>query len=272
MKKLIAILFIFALFSCKEETVKPGLLLRKETRHFQYYCYPRDVVFINPLSRLLDASLIKISHDLHVPAMDKKIRVTIYSNSQTLCLDWTGRTNNPISRDTKWGGNAIYDRLNIVSPLIGTNHHFYKTSLSVAVHELTHVLIENIYWREKTPRVPRWLDEGIAVYEQNEWVKEHYAGFGSSEYKQDLKIFKNSMRTNILKGHVPAIVTLDFNFYGSNGYLYSFQIVKYMKKRYGMKKINQYLRKAFDFKGVFGISEDQFYKEWMEYLKKEFVN
>ncbi len=134
---------------------------------------------------------------------------------------------------------------------------------SIAAHEVTHVFVSALSGRNAPP----WINEGLAVYEENKIKKRDDLVFKSAVKTKNLFSFAELMgqtETNSIKD--PLRIEL---FYEQ-----AFQVVRYLVDRYGMFKVKQILEQYGKGKNsseairtALQISPDRLEKEWKESIK-----
>ena len=132
---------------------------------------------------------------------------------------------------------------------------------AVLWHEMAHTITLGA----SRHRIPRWLSEGISVFEE----REVHAGWGqgmTSEYRQ-----------RFLDGKVPPITRLDESFAGEDimlGYYHASLVAEYIVRRHGMKAMQEILDDLSKGKPVAEAMAkhtkpiDELEKDFLEYAKK----
>jgi len=140
--------------------------------------------------------------------------------------------------------------------------------ISGFAHELTHLITQNLIseYPHRYYSTWKWLMEGIAYYEANQWrflVAEGGRNFLAWLEPEQLV----SLTDSHWKVDAGAIVL----------YQVAYSVIEYIVKKYGKRGI----RKLLDvmamnipyeqtFQKAFGISNDRFDKQWKEYLRKKY--
>jgi tetratricopeptide (TPR) repeat protein len=232
----------------KEEAVE-GQLARYDEEHFviQYQKTGQPYEGFE-LRELLRETYRNVSSDLGY-YFQQKITVLLYDDE-----DFTALTGMP-----PWVAGLYDGKVRIPINREGFDNRDIRT---IAAHELTHVFAGMLSGR----LAPPWINEGLAVYEENK-VK-----------PRDLVIFRAAVKTGTL---FPLIELVDQKKTAAvtdpllEGLFYeqSFQLTDYLIGRYGMFKIKQLLTeygKGLDSQEVLenglGISIDRLEREWRESL------
>jgi len=146
-----------------------------------------------------------------------------------------------------------------------------KATPNIIAHEMSHKNLAEISSVQTSAKFPRWFDEGLASY------------IGKMDYyktEQDLKddLDKGTYRKDITewKGIGGMFQWLSLTFIKSNPrliYGQTYLMVKHLFDEYGQEKVYNLVVKSsessFDkaFLEVFGITTDNFHKEFIEYIE-----
>ena len=253
----VSFVVIFALLftqsiSFQQADFDGAYLMRKQhrSRYFDYYCTDQDQPALPQLSSLLENNVRLIRRNLKSESREGII-VEIYPHL-TAFHEAIGQPHSP-DWAVGYGGEG---KIQIVSPLNPGPHHSFDTILKVAVHEMTHVITA----RMLTQRIPTWLNEGIALYES-----------------QTAENIREALLPNIEQNLIPTFADLDITPDGSsdintfvdhNGYEYSYTIVEFIVDRYGYDSLAALLHSPQDFTEIFGLNEDEFYGEWVDFIRQ----
>jgi hypothetical protein len=221
-----------------------------ETEHFMVRYEPGDDRAAMDVSEALEGSYERITGDIGL-ALSSKTIVELYT---------TPKLYNQYGKPAKWAiGGKVYADMNMMvfpSPSIWgeANNHRYEDLWSVMPHEYTHVVLRRY-------SMPMWLDEGIAVYESNQWSRGYQ------------RLLMEAMEND-------ALLSLgeleDFKAFIDNGalsYAESSSAVIYIKGAYGdeafrelLKGIAMGMRFEEALQAAAGIGRDEFEEEWRRYL------
>ncbi|MBN1154084.1 hypothetical protein JXB12_04105 [candidate division KSB1 bacterium] len=156
-------------------------------------------------------------------------------------------------------GLALPQQNTIVIKTVAAENNY----LTTAVHELTHLIVHQLTNRE---HIPRWLNEGLAVYFSNE-----------KDFASSTSISKALISNSIVPlsdiDHV-----LEFNPSKAQlAYQESYVAVILLQKRYGMNRIRQILEKIGEgytvdeaFTHSIGIDSWEFELSWFKYIKDKY--
>lgn len=183
----------------------------------------------------------------------QKMEVKIYSTMQML-LD--GEHIYGYIAGIVTGENSI----SIISPLgkdIDQKSLNSGEQLKVVIHEFIHLQIHAINYYTTT-----WLNEGTAYYLANQ----------SGIFKNADNF--NEVLTSIWDDKLPEISDLeqDYNsfFKIKHSLCYSYLMVEFLAVKYGINSITELIKNRYDFTKTIDISKDEFYKKWVDYLRKTY--
>lgn len=228
------------------------------TRHFSFYFQAQDERLMRSLIGQAEELRVRIMEDL---GTDFEERTKVYlAPSSKLFQEIQPRGDIP-----SWSIGVAYPSLNLIiikSPKATTRGNIDLRK--VFIHELTHVFVGRAFkGREK---VPRWLDEGLAMYVSKEW---------------DLTRVSTMTRAVLTDSLIPlSEITRGFPqemeraglAYSESFYLISFLISQYGRDRFhrligvygGGKALEEVLTE------VYGISLEELEDKWKNYLKLRF--
>ncbi len=248
MKKLVAvllsILFFIGAFGCDKNEMK----LQTESEHFIFYAYDEDISCLDDLGSVLESNYVRITNDLQV-TLDHKITIEIYPDLDMFHL----AIDQPEAKE--WlVGVYMNGMIKMVSPLQPGNQHTYESLMKVIVHEFTHVLVSEI--NASFYNIPIWLNEGIAVYEAEQWSR------------GDEAVIIGLIHQNAL----PSLNDLDnSNFNELHGYLLSYTVVGYIVAEYGYETLTALIKEPSEMQSIVGMDETQFETAWKNYLTKHYM-
>jgi RNA polymerase sigma-70 factor (ECF subfamily) len=148
-------------------------------------------------------------------------------------------------------GIANYGDIRSVSPLNSGPVHDYGSILKVIVHEMTHIFIDNIGGK----LTHRWLHEGLAGYE---------SGQMNDKRRKDIA-------ERIQLEQIPTFEDMSKDFKEVGGYQFSYTIVEFIIKKYGMEKIIELIKNSTDIQLVLKMNYDEFREKWIEFLKENYL-
>lgn len=225
------------------------------TRYFNIYYQPSDSLNAIQAADILADELPVISRELNV-ALESPIGVFI-APTRSSFIKLTG------GNVPHWG-EAVADPAKQI--IILKSPRWSRPSMNVRiilVHELVHILVQK---RAGNASVPRWLNEGMAIYFSGE--TSHYGG-------------KEVSRAQLTDQLIPLATidqVLSFETLRAQlAYQESYLAVVYIADQYGesaLPKLLQSLSEASDlnlaFQKTFGLSVLQFEREWHAYLKQKY--
>lgn len=217
------------------------IALNKETEHFLLYCSEKDKPLLEDLSKALESGFNKVTKDLDC-TLEVKTIVKIYPDIDTF--------HKAIGKpDAPWWyvGEGSEGVISITSDMT------HVSAPKVVVHELTHIITNSNFGR-----LPEWLFQGIAMYEGKE---------------TPISSIESAVRAGVSSQNIPSLKELDIDYWSfadKGGYEYSYVAVEFIINDFGYDKLNKFLRSPYNFKELFGLTEDEFNSKWVEYLKEKY--
>lgn len=218
----------------------------KETEHFILKYMNSDENVIGEIADTLESSYVRITGALGVD-MAEKVTAEIYPTFE----EFNRAMLTPSGGDGHMG-NAFEDSFAIVSPNdIGVE--FTRESMMRAyVHEFVHIVLNNV-----SDKIPAYLHEGTAAY-----LAQQSGDFGMPELNIPWAFSHNSF---------PDMQTVKEMTAGTGDvYVIGSALVDYIVTEYGNEKLAALLNSSADYSAVFGKTEDEFYGEWVEWLKSKY--
>ncbi|SHE15029.1 Sigma-24 [Chlamydia abortus] len=89
------------------------------------------------------------------------------------------------------------------------------------------------------------------------------------------KIAQNTLKSiseAIRQGSVPSFQELNndsWDFETMKGFQFSYKIIEFISKEYGLIKLNQLIRNPAGFQEIFHCTESEFHNRWVHYLKQQ---
>lgn len=251
MLKKIVLTIVILLFTGLIIILIPESREKFRTNHFTIlYSKNIEKSKINQLSDALESNYQKIANSLKT-APSENIEVNIYSQR------WRY-----IKATKNWGGSGNIEgtsKMHFVEQTWGESD-----SKKVAVHEFAHTVtlklllnqenepVDSKDFDKKFSAFPIWLWEGISVYEAQQFVD-----------PKSLPYLSN--------GQYPSISELNDRLKGGKIYSCGFTIIEYIIYKYGQDNYIQLIKNYGDLKLTFKISEEQFCKEWHEFVKTKYL-
>ncbi|MCC6287872.1 MAG: hypothetical protein IT249_08305 [Chitinophagaceae bacterium] len=226
---------------------------RKEvkTQHFSFlFSSSIDTTTIIELVNALESNYTRIGNDLKTQPSGN-IQTYIYAQR------WRY-----IKATGNWGGSGNIEgisKLHFVEQAWGESDNN-----KVAVHEFAHTVTLKLLLDDETQPVdsksfdkkfstfPTWLWEAISVYEAKQLVD-----------PKTLPYLNN--------GQYPSISELNNRLKGGKIYSYGYTIIEYILSRYGQNDFINLIKNYGDLKKSFNITDDQFCKEWYEFVKEKYL-
>ena len=159
----------------------------------------------------------------------------------------------------EWTGGLAYVRHNII--LITVNPARFEIDLQGVVHELAHLLVEEVTFN-CFRGLPTWLNEGLAVYAESVPTESQRVALADAIANDDL-ISLRSLNSSFPADHTGAILS----------YAQSYSLVNYLLDTYGWTKMQELLsifsQGSTDEKAirqVYGLDFDALETGWRESL------
>ena len=137
-------------------------------------------------------------------------------------------------------------------------------SKKVAVHEFAHtvtlkLLLDNEAqpvnskdFDKKFATFPTWLWEAISVYEANQFVDPKTLPY-------------------LYNGRYPDITELNSRLKGGKIYSCGYTIIEYILAKYGQDNLITLVKNYGDLKRSFNVTDDEFCKNWYEFVKEKYL-
>lgn len=222
-----------------------------KTQHFTFlYSNSIDSSIIIGLSDALESNYQRIGDNLKTTPSGN-IEINVYSQR------WRY-----IKATKNWGGSGNIEgisKIHFVEQAWGESD-----SKKVAVHEFAHtvtlkLLLDNEpeplnskEFDKKFSTFPTWLWEAISVYEAQQFVN-----------PQTLPYFNN--------GQYPSIAELNDRLKGGKIYSCGYTVIEYIISKYGQDNYINLIKNYGDLKTTFNITEEQFAKEWHDFVTAKYI-
>lgn len=221
-----------------------------KTQHFTFnFSRTIDRSKISDLSDALESSYLRISNELQTTPAEN-IETNIYAQR------WRY-----VKATKNWGASGNIEGISKL--------HFIDQAWSeddvkkIAVHEFTHTVVLKLLidqepqplpksFDQKFATFPTWLWEGISVYEAGQFVDPQTLPYLSNTQYPNLSELNNRLK-------------------GGKIYTCGYTIVEYILSKYGRPKLIDLIKNYGDLKIVLGINEDQFCKDWHEFVKEKYL-
>lgn len=148
-------------------------------------------------------------------------------------------------------GTFDNNTLKIVSPLNPGPEHTYQSILRSTLHLYTMWLISDI-----NPLAPKWIRQGIGGYEAQQMSED---------------FIRSTTSEAISNRAIPSFedlndVSWDF---GKTGFQFSYLIVEFIIKKYGLGPLNQLIRNPDGYHDIFQLSEEKLHEQWAKALQDQ---
>ena len=225
---------------------------RIKTEHFTFnFSRSIDSSKIGDLATALENIYERVGNDLKTTPSDN-IEVNVYAQR------W---------RYVKATGNwSSSGNIEGISKLYFVEQAWGETdSRKVAIHEFAHtvtlkLLIDNEVqpldskvFDKKFATFPTWLWEAISVYEAGQLIDPKTLPFLSN-------------------GSYPNISELNNRSKGGKIYKVGYTVIEYILHRYGQNKLIDLIKNYGSLSKVLGMTNDQFCKDWYDYVKQKYLN
>lgn len=240
---MLVIMLLCFLCACNsnDKSNEYGLFLIDETEHAQYFAAHNDdatQAVVSKLSNNFEEQYDRITQMFDYTA-EKKIPIHIYTNKQQF--------QEVIDRETEGTYDATDGVIKVFTPTDLTNGDKLNEYKFQLVHEFVHAVIQQA---NSVVGQIKWLDEGVAYY-------------ASLQLEQDLVGMKSV-------SNPPTLEQLGdptyFDQFGSEAYLYSGLIVKFIVNMYGIERLNEVLRNPLEIESILNRTLEQLYDEWVAQL------
>ncbi len=202
----ISIIFVFLIFTFTDFSSSQVSL---STSHFDIFASTQDLA--QEVKNTLESSYKKISGFLE-DSLSERVSVFV-ANTEEEFLSMVG------SNFPDWGiGCAIPDR-NLIVLKSPYRFKYHRPFSQVVTHELAHIFLGKLSGKAK---VPRWLDEGFAMYQSHEW-----------RIGQDLAVARAVLTGSILPLSQIETVNAFQESKAQLAYTESFLAVSYLYQEYG---------------------------------------
>jgi len=232
--------------------------MRMGTPHFFFYLHSQDKQLMKSL--IDDAEVLReeIIKDLGI---DFKEKTKVYLAPSFRKYQEI----QPGGEVPSWSAAVAYPRLNLI--IIRSPRATKSKSIDlrkVFKHEFTHIALGKAF--SKREKIPRWLNEGLAMYESREW---------------DFSRVSTITRAVLTDSLIPlSEITYWFPFEADKAelaYSESFYLISFLISEYGKESFHRFLKEYSRGKGlkdvlreVYGIKWEELEEKWSNYLKVRF--
>jgi hypothetical protein len=191
---------------------------------------------------LADSKAEEISEKLGFSSK-QDVAIYIYDHQSTMQTKKYGLIAPLLGLDWYIGDN-IGTNVILTSPANPGKVHNYDNNKFAVLHEMVHAYVSIL-----NPHIRLWLTEGLALYLSN----------GEPFYKSYLNSYKLPSFSDIQTKN-------PIKFSDIGGYNLAHTYIEYLEVTYGWDKVLE-LIKTEDYTDVFGVSEEEIYLNWIDYLK-----
>src|SRR3990172_7993536 len=198
-------------------------VIKVNSRHFFFRFHEQDQLYMNPIIARAEALYEKITQDIGF-APTELIGVTMaFTEAEFNQFQQEG------NRLPQWAVGVAYPALNLMvirSPRLvaGTQENPLKTF----IHELSHLILASQFGR--TP-IPRWLNEGLAMYEAYEWSP-----------SQDLLMARAVLSRRLISlDHLTRAFGGEEDIAVRQAYFQSYSLVNYLISTYGLEDFHSFV-------------------------------
>ena len=245
---------LLTLLSCPIVISSPSSLEHIETHRFVFLCHPQAQKAGFFLARRAESIADELSQLLGFSLRSKVAVILLPAgyNLKTAVPD--------LPAPPSWATGAAYSEQNTILIFIRARSDLEKTFR----HELHHILLGQAF--QGSHRVPRWLDEGLAILQADEWSPQRLM----------------TMTQAVLSGRVIPMDRLVRNFPADPwaaeiAYCQSFYFISFLKGRFGNNAFRKFLRTYSshgDFHAAmhsaYGRSWEEIEVDWRAYLRVRF--
>lgn len=223
--------------------------------HFVLEFEQADASLASEILDYSEGSFEQVSAQLgHVPT--EKIRMVLCSSTET----FNGMTEGKLP---EWGAAFAIPSENLIilkSPrLLKRNLNFTE----VVTHEVTHIILHSFMGET---RVPRWMDEGFAMYQSREWK------IGNSWIVGRAALSNSLLDLGDIELAFPRSEEK-----ANLAYIESFLAIVYIIQQFGRQTLSRLLQEVKSsgdldeaMRKTMGIGYERFKRDWMEYTKNRF--
>jgi hypothetical protein len=227
---------------------------KSETGFFRFFYYKKDSRAAQFLIRYADPIAREISDSLGLK-FSKKIEVFVVPAFEDF-----QETQPKRARIPSWAVGVAFPSRNIIVLLKKKRVDLLKTFR----HELNHILLGQAFGGKH--RVPRWLDEGLAMIQAGEWSMSRLSKITGAVLTDSLIPMDNIVDTFPLELRDAELA-----------YCQSFYFISFLKGKFGNNAFKAFLKeysKHKDFRRAirktYHISWDSMEELWLDYLKLRF--
>ena len=219
-----------------------GLLLKKETEHFQLFIDDVEEEYLNNISEYLEVNSQRILNKMNVDNMPD-VKMKLWRNSETFYEIMLAKTG------TVYEGATGYVYGNRECLVLLSN--YFNMDSKTTLHEYAHLVTMQV--NPGIPNNPRWLWEAAALYLTDDFVDP-----ASIQY--------------MISGDFPTIEELNIGY--NDGYQKIYQVgyilAEYIVEHWSMDHFIDLINTNGDITGILGVSTEEFEEGWHEYIRGKY--
>lgn len=223
-----------------------GEFIEYTSTNFQFYYTDIDKNNITEMVKYTEDNYDRICKDLN-PEKLSIIKIWLYTKINELHSDlhW------PDAPNWVLGSATSKNEIRMMSPNSPelAKSHTYNFMLSCIVHELAHcvcVHINPIFGNN-----PRWLWEGVALYESGQFVNPKYLSY-------------------ITNGSYPKLKELD-NILDTRIYDIGYTYIEYIINKWGKESVVALIKSNGNLSLALGLSDKEFETGWYEFVRNKYL-
>lgn len=233
---------------------------KQETPHFILYYQQYDHLLADYIMKRAEDDYKRIIDDIGIdPGIKARVYIAPDRNSYWALQPRGEKTH-------EWSIGVFYPHQNLIlllSPKAQSATH--PDLRQIMAHELTHFILFTVT-REKEIDLPIWLHEGLAMYEAQQWNWHYRRIMAQTALTRSFLPL-----SSITKGFPPEKRLAD------RAYAQSMSLIAYIINKYGPNYLNRLIRYLVEgkqpaeaFFHVFGISLEDFEKNWHAYMRRRY--
>jgi hypothetical protein len=252
---LIVVLFLFTLLiyntGCENNNVtgpygfnpgKDGFAVYS-TNHFNFHYTSIDINNITNMGTYLENNFERVTNDLkykNISTVD--IWLYAYMSDFHAAINW------PNAPDWVCGVTPSKNLIRVISPNSSQlGNRTYEYMLGILVHEFTHTVCMNM---NTSSQVPRWMVEGVAVYESNR--------------------FTNPATLSYMKAGTPPTLKEMEDRNDTKAYEVGYTLIEYIVNTWGMDSVIELYKSNGNIMVVLKITSSEFESGWYKYVQNKY--
>jgi hypothetical protein len=246
----LAIFVISLLLACSQKE-NDGITNADQEReyrsaHFKFLLTEFDRANIASIAQHLENNYSRVTGDLSASNLPI-IHIRFYSSQARLHQN----LNFPNSPSWLVGAATARDQIHMMSPNAPNLGRSLDEMLAILVHEFTHCVTLNMV--SNINNFPRWLWEGLALYEAGQFVHPNLLGY-------------------LVNGNPPTLAGLNAN-WQTNTQIYEvgYLLVEYIVETWGKPQLVNLINAFGDIQFVLGISVTAFESGWYAFVRNKYL-